>query len=100
MNSLISNYKYNTREGIHIVAKMIFDYAVDMEYLNVNPTDNYNIPKDKVDLNKKKEGVFLEKSELYEFIDISKKEGIENDFELCSFLALTGKRIAELMGIM
>ncbi len=100
MNSLISNYKYNTREGIHIVAKMIFDYAVDMEYLNVNPTDNYDIPKDKVDLNKKKGGVFLEKSELYEFLDIAKKEGLENDFEFFSFLAFTGTRIGELMGLM
>ena len=91
MNSLISNYKYNTREGIHVVGKMIFDYAIDMEYLKVNPTLNYDM--DYIDDETRL--VFLEKDELVQFIEIAKKHGLYNDLEFFSLLAYSGMRIGE-----
>jgi len=95
MNSLVPKYKYNTREGIHIVGKMIFDYAIEMEYLQKNPTDSYILPKN---LNYEEEEqmlVFLEKEELFQFLKISKQDGLPNDQEFFSLLAYSGMRVGE-----
>lgn len=91
MNSLVSNYKYNTREDIHVVGKMIFDDDVDMECLKVNPIDNHAIPKE-VDSDNESKLVFLEKGELANFIDIAK---IHEDLEFFTLLAYSGMRIGE-----
>lgn len=95
MNSLVPNYKYNTREGIHVVGKMIFDYAVDMEYLKVNPTENYAIPKEVDYPDNESKLVFLEKGELANFIDIAKIHGLDGDLEFFTLLAYSGMRIGE-----
>lgn len=97
MNSLIDDYRYNTREGIHIVAKMIFDYAVDLEYLKINPTANYKVPRDEVSIQNTEQDklVFLEKEELVDFIFTTEKHGLENDLEFFSLLAYSGMRIGE-----
>lgn len=97
MNSLIDDYRYNTREGIHIVAKMIFDYAVDLEYLKINPTSNYKVPRDEVSIQNSEQDklVFLEKEELVDFIYTAEKYGLENDLEFFSLLAYSGMRIGE-----
>jgi hypothetical protein len=71
MNSLATNYMYNTRDGIHITGKMIFDYAVDMEYLKKNPTENYKVPNINEYIEEKEKIVFLEKEELLEFLKIA-----------------------------
>ena len=95
MNSLVPKYKYNTREGIHIVGKMIFDYAIEMEFLQKNPTDNYMLPKNlDYDENEQKL-IFLEKEELIQFLQIAKQDGLANDYEFFSLLAFSGMRIGE-----
>lgn len=95
MNSLVPTYKYNTREGIHVVGKMMFDYAIDMEYLKISPTLNYALPKDMNQIDDEEKLVFLEKSELVQFIEIAKKHGLYNDLEFFSLLAYSGMRIGE-----
>lgn len=97
MNSLASNYMYNTREGIHITGKMIFDYAVDMEYLQKNPSENYTVPKIKEYIEDKKKEVFLEKEELFEFLKIVKNDGLEQDYLVFCLLAYSGMRIGEVL---
>ena len=95
MNSLVSKYKYNTRQGIHIVGKMIFDYAIEMEFLQKNPTDNYMLPKNlDYDENEQKL-LFLEKEELIQFLKIAEQDGLANDHEFFSLLAFSGMRIGE-----
>jgi len=95
MNSLVPIYKYNTREGIHVVGKMMFDYAIDMEYLKISPTLNYALPKDMNQIDGEEKLVFLEISELVQFIEIAKKHGLYNDLEFFSLLAYSGMRIGE-----
>lgn len=99
MNSLVPKYKYNTREGIHVVGKMIFDYAVDMEYLKINPTDNYAIPKNMDYSEKERDLVFLEKNELADFINITKTHGLDNDLEFFTLLAYSGMRVGEAISL-
>lgn len=101
MNSLASKYMYNTREGIHIVAKMIFDYAIEMEYIkaNKNPTDNYKLPKNLEYEENDEKIVFLEKEELDVFLQIAKVEGLPNDYEFFTLLAYSGMRIGEVIAL-
>lgn len=99
MNSLVSKYMYNTREGIHIVAKMIFDYAIEMDYINKNPTDNYKLPKNLEYEENEEKLVFLEKEELKVFLQIAKDEGLPNDYEFFSLLAYSGMRIGEVISL-
>ncbi|MFC0302048.1 site-specific integrase [Virgibacillus soli] len=90
---------YNTREGIHIVAKMIFDYAIEMDYINKNPTDNYKLPKNLEYEENEEKLVFLEKEELKVFLKIAKDEGLPNDYEFFSLLAYSGMRIGEVISL-
>lgn len=100
MNSLVSKYMYNTREGIHIVAKMIFDYAIEMDYINKNPTDNYKLPKNLEYEESEEKLIFLEKEELKVFQQIAKDEGLPNDYEFFSLLAYSGMRIGEVISLL
>lgn len=99
MNSLVQKYMYNTRNGIHIVAKMIFDYAIEMEYLQKNPTENYAIPKNLNYVEDEKMLVFLEKEELSNFLKISKRDGLQYDHVFFSLLAYSGLRIGEVISL-
>ncbi|GEK32104.1 site-specific integrase [Kurthia zopfii] len=99
MNSLVTKYMLNTREGIHIVAKMIFDHAVEMEYIKKNPTINYKLPKNLEYEENEEKLVFLEKEELKLFLQLAKDEGLTNDYEFFSLLAYSGMRIGEAVSL-
>lgn len=99
LNSLVPKYKYNTREGIHIVGKMIFDYAIEMEYLQKNPTEKYMVPKNLEYADNEKGLVFLEKEELAEFLKITKRDGLAYDYGFFSLLAYSGMRIGEAISL-
>ncbi|OLP64764.1 hypothetical protein BACPU_23540 [Bacillus pumilus] len=95
MNSLVSKYKYNTREGILIVGKMIFDYAIEMEFLQKNSTDNYMLPKNLDYDEDEQKLIFLEKEELIQFLKIAKQDGLAIDYGFFCLLAFSGMRIGE-----
>lgn len=96
MNSLVQTYEYNTREITHISAKLMFDYAVNMDYLKENPTEKYRLPKGKAKKQVDKKD-FLEKEELAVFLGLAKSVGLEHDYEFFSLLAFTGIRIGEAL---
>lgn len=97
MDSLVDTYMYNTRDGIHTVARMIFDFAVDMEYLEKNPCEKYSVPKRQEYKEDQKKLVFLEKEELKEFLQLAKDEGLEQDYLMFNLLAFSGIRIGEAL---
>ncbi|MFT0804117.1 site-specific integrase [Bacillus swezeyi] len=82
---------------------MIFKFAVESDWLQQNPTENYSLPKqqatiedvEKENLKKK----FLEKNELVEFLSLARTEGLSNDYMLFSLLAYSGIRIGELLAL-
>lgn len=97
MDSLVNDNMYNTREGIHSVGRMIFEFAVDMEYLEKNPCDKYTIPHPKVYIEDQKKLVFLEKEELKEYLQLAKDQGLEQDYLMFNLLAFSGIRIGEAL---
>ena len=94
MNSLVATHKYNTREITHVSARLVFEYAVNMEYIKENPTMKYKLPKDN-SIGTKEKLVFLEKEELGEFLKLAETDGLENDYEFFALLAFTGMRLGE-----
>lgn len=74
---------------------MIFDYAIEMEYLQKNPTENSMLPKNMEYVDNEERLVFLEKEELVEFLKITKRDGLDHDYEFFSLLAYSGMRIGE-----
>jgi integrase len=82
---------------------MIFNYAIDMDLIKINPTDNIKLPRyvsNIEDIEKQKEEIrFLEKEELAQFLRLAKSEGLEMDFLVFTTLAYTGLRIGELLAL-
>jgi integrase len=90
-------------DGIQSTGRMIFKFAVQSDWLQQNPTENYSLPKqqatiedvEKENLKKK----FLEKNELAEFLSLARTEGLSNDYMLFSLLAYSGIRIGESLAL-
>ncbi|MGP9039845.1 hypothetical protein [Cytobacillus kochii] len=74
---------------------MIFDFAIKMEFLQKNPTDNYMLPKNLDYVENEQKLIFLEKEELIQFLKIAKPDGLANDYEFFSLLVFSGMRIGE-----
>lgn len=103
LNELSKEYSLNYMDGIHTTGRMIFKFAVESDWLQQNPTENYSLPKqqatvedvEKENLRKK----FLEKNELAEFLSLARTEGLSNDYMLFSLLAYSGIRIGETLAL-
>lgn len=68
LNELSKMYSQNYMDGIHTTGRMIFKFAVESEWLQQNPTENYSLPKQQATIEEvEKENLrkkFLEKTNL------------------------------------
>jgi integrase len=97
-------YSDSSISSIHATGRMIFRYAINLEVIKKNPSENITLPKNKrtiEDIEQEREG-YLEKHELITFLNIVKKYAhrIEiNDHALFSTMSYSGLRIGETLAL-
>ncbi|MCQ6281594.1 tyrosine-type recombinase/integrase [Bacillus sp. EB600] len=100
---LSEKYSRNYVSGIHACCRMIFNHAVELGLIKINPTENTHLPKYQVkveEIESKKEKIkFLEKEELAQFLRITDSNGLDMDSLIFTTLAYTGLRIGELLAL-
>lgn len=91
----------NTIEGAHGTGRMIFQRAVELDVIKVDPTVYTKLPKTKktVEELEQEEEVpkYLEKEELALFLKTAQINGLEGDYEMFLTLAYSGIRTGELV---
>jgi integrase len=100
---LSEKYSRNYVSGIHACGRMIFNHAVELGLIKINPTENIQLPKHQVKVEEiecqEEEIKFLEKEELARFLRTADSEGLEMDSLIFTTLAYTGLRIGELLAL-
>jgi integrase len=100
---LSKKYSKNYLSGIHACGRMIFNHAVDLELIKLNPTENIQLPKYQAKVeeieNQDEEIKFLEKEELARFLRCTDSDGLEMDSLIFTTLSYTGLRIGELLAL-
>lgn len=80
---------------------MIFNHAIQMELIKLNPTENIQLPKYQAKVeeieSQEEEIKFLEKEELARFLRFTESDGFEMDYLIFTTLAYTGLRIGDLL---
>ncbi|WP_240482450.1 Arm DNA-binding domain-containing protein [Fictibacillus enclensis] len=80
---LSEQYSKNYLSGIHACGRLIFKHAVALEFIKINPTENIQLPKQRIEVeeieNQEKEMKFLEKEELALFLRLCDMEGLDLD---------------------
>jgi integrase len=103
LNDLRGKFADNTLKGIHATGRMIFEKAVELNVIKVDPTEYAQVPviaKTVEDIEKENEVVkYLEKEELSLFLKTAKEKGLELDYIAFLTLAYTGMRIGELCAL-
>ncbi|EFV74472.1 hypothetical protein HMPREF1013_05352 [Bacillus sp. 2_A_57_CT2] len=96
-------YAKTTIEGVHVTANMIFKYAIKEKMRKDNPCTGSVIPVKKLTVedieNKTIEEEYLERDELFEFLEAVKRYGLEFDLERFYLLAFSGMRSGELCAL-
>lgn len=96
-------YAKTTIEGVHVTANMIFKYAIKEKMRKDNPCTGAVIPVKKLTVedieNKTIEEEYLERDELFEFLEAVKKHGLDSDLERFYLLAFSGMRSGELCAL-
>lgn len=96
------NYALNTISGFHATAKMIFKYATDERFIEINPTNNtYIVPDEEVIIEDDDEELpkYLEKDELALFLNTTRKYGLYMDYLIFLIISYTGIRVGELVAL-
>ncbi|WP_394186853.1 tyrosine-type recombinase/integrase [Metabacillus halosaccharovorans] len=100
---LSEKYSRNYVSGIHACGRMIFNHAVELGLIKINPTENIQLPKHQIKVeeieSQGEEIKFLEKEELARFLRTSDSDGLEMDSLIFTTLAYTGLRIGELLAL-
>ncbi|MFJ7941561.1 Arm DNA-binding domain-containing protein [Peribacillus sp. NPDC096622] len=100
---LSEKYSRNYLSGIHACGRMIFNHAVELGLIKLNPTENTHLPKYQVKVeeieSQEEEIKFLEKEELALFLRYADSDGLEMDSLIFTTLAYTGLRIGELLAL-
>lgn len=97
-------YSKNYVDSIVASTNMIFKYAYEMKLIKVLPNEGIKRPKKKVSVeeleNSKIHKKFLEKDELFEFLQVAKNQHAPlNSFEIFTTLAYTGCRAGEILAL-
>ncbi|CAH1190380.1 Tyrosine recombinase XerC [Paenibacillus plantiphilus] len=104
LNSLDDEeYSTNSIKGVHVVAGMIFKFAIINKYLVDNPTMGAVIPE-KVETiedleNNKIDNKYLEREEIAEFLRAVRDHGRYNDLVIFFLLLFSGMRSGELCAL-
>ncbi|AKG36142.1 tyrosine-type recombinase/integrase [Paenibacillus durus] len=92
-------YATGTIRNIHVLAGMIFAWAMKEGYRTDNPTKDVDIPEKVLTVEDIEEGdieeKYLEQHELEEFLRASIEHGLENDSEMFYLMAFSGARPGE-----
>lgn len=100
---LSQKYSRNYLIGIHACGRMIFNHAVALELIKLNPTEHVQLPKYQVKIeeieNQKEVIKFLEKEEVARFLSFTASDGLDMDSLIFTTLAYTGLRIGELLAL-
>lgn len=100
---LSEKYSRNYMSGIHACGRMIFNHAIELGLIKLNPTENIRLPKYQAKVeeieSEKEEIKFLEKEELARFLRFTDSDGLEMDSLIFTTLAYTGLRIGELLAL-
>ncbi len=100
LDDLIKEYAYNTVKGINRTGRMIFKKAIELEVIKKDPTEFTSIKKPMKTIEELEENQipkYMEKEELYLFLETAKKQGLEMDYLAFLILSYTGMRIGELV---
>ncbi len=100
LDNLIEKYAYNTVKGINRTGRMIFKKAIELEVIRRDPTEFTTIKKQQETIEELEENQipkYMEKEELYLFLETAKKHGLEMDYLIFLILSYTGMRIGELV---
>lgn len=96
-------YAKTTIEGVHVTAGMIFKYAIKENIRLDNPCVGAVIPTKKLTVedieNNTIEEKYLEREELFEFLNAVKQNGLEFDLEWFYLLAFSGVRSGEMLAL-
>lgn len=95
-------YAFPTIEGTHSAGRMIFQRAMEKDYLQSNPTEYATIPKDPKTVEELESDdipKYLEKEELAVFLDTAKTQGLPYDNLFFPLLSYSGIRVGELLGL-
>ncbi|OES44632.1 tyrosine-type recombinase/integrase [Domibacillus iocasae] len=96
-------YVKNSVEGVHSTANMIFKYAIKEKMRKDNPCTGAVIPTKKLTVeeieNQTIEDKYLERDELFEFLEASNQHGLPGDVETFYLLAFSGMRSGELCAL-
>lgn len=100
LDNLIEKYAYNTVQRINRTGRMIFKKAIELEVIKRDPTEFTTIKKPQETIEELEENQipkYMEKEELYLFLETAKKHGLEMDYLIFLILSYTGMRIGELV---
>jgi len=100
LDDLIEKYAYNTVKGVNRTGRMIFKKAIELEIIRRDPTEFTAIKKPQKtieELEEKQIPKYMEKEELYLFLETAKRQGLEMDYLIFLILAYTGMRVGELV---
>ncbi|ENH95679.1 integrase, partial [Gracilibacillus halophilus YIM-C55.5] len=92
----------STLSGVHRTGKMIFRKAIEMEKIKRDPTEFAYLKKDKKsveDLENMEIPKYLEKEELYLFLQTAKEKGSFLYYLMFLTLSYTGIRVGELVAL-
>lgn len=96
-------YASNTISGVNTCANMIFKYAIRNKWIKHNPREEAIVPKKPITVEELEsdgiEETYFESDELYTFLDVVLKEGLELDKERFYTLAFSGMRPGELISL-
>lgn len=94
---------FKTRSGTHVMAKMLFDFAIQYDYIKFDPTQYAKVPKPQETVeeieNKVEIPKFLEKEELSIFLRTAQEKGLDGDYPMFLTLAYSGMRDGELCAL-
>jgi len=97
------NFSKSSIGGAHVVGKMIFKRAIELELISNNPTQYASIPKKTKTVEELEEeeevAKYLEKEELSLFLSTTKERGLDKDYLVFLVLAYTGIRAGELCAL-
>lgn len=97
------DYSNSSITGIHACGKMIFSYAMEFDFIKINPTQYAKLPKTQKTVeeieNKKEIPKYLEKEELSLFLNTAKEKGLFGDYAIFMTLAYSGIRVGEMCAL-
>lgn len=98
ITKLLKNNTYHVTHKCRKRLHAIFAYAIQMDYLALNPTENVLVPKPAEEYNPNKV-LFLSSEDVNKLIDDIIKDGNQTLADVVLFQFLTGLRYGELAGL-